>query len=291
MSDLPNTARTLLFVAAENDGTSLHEILCAGEAVLGEPVGIDDLAPAIAVKLIQIDKAEVRFRHPLVRSAMHQASDPGIRQRIHAALAAAIRDQLDRQLWHRAAATIGPDEELAREHDAMAARAVRRGAVAMAIEVLEKAARLSGTATARSDRILRAAELAAELGQAETLERLLRQIDTDELDKLAPVRIGWCREISKPPGVDDPSKVSALIAFAAQAQAEGAKDLAINLLWRAAQRCWWTDASGELRTSVLVAASRVGMPEADPRLIAISAYIEPLRRGSDVHDKLETLSR
>ncbi|WP_216850575.1 LuxR family transcriptional regulator [Acidisoma sp. L85] len=290
LSDLPNTARTLLFVAAENDGTSLHEILRAGEAVLGEPVGIDALAPAIAVKLIQIDKTELRFRHPLVRSAMHQAADLGTRQRIHAALASSIRDQLDRQLWHRAAATIGPDEELAGEHDNMAARAVRRGAVAMAIEVLEKAARLSGTARARSNRLLKAAELAAELGQAETLERLLRQVDTDELDKLALVRIGWCREISKPPGIEDPSKVSALIAFASEARAGGAKDLAINLLWRAAQRCWWSDASDELRARVLVAASRVGMPEADPRLIAISAYIEPLRRGSDVYDKLQALS-
>lgn len=127
LSDLPITARTLLFVAAENDGTSLHGILCAGEAVLGERVGIDDLAPAIAVKLIQIDKTELRFRHPLVRSAMHQAADLGTRQRIHAALAATIRDQLDRQLWHRAAATIGPDEELAGEHDNMAARGSRYG--------------------------------------------------------------------------------------------------------------------------------------------------------------------
>jgi hypothetical protein len=48
LSDLPHTARTLLFVTAENDGTSLHEILSAGEAVLGERAGIGALAPAIA---------------------------------------------------------------------------------------------------------------------------------------------------------------------------------------------------------------------------------------------------
>ncbi len=129
LSDLPDTTRTLLFVAAENDGTSLHEILRAGKAVLGEKVGVEALAPAVAAKLIEIDGTEVRFRHPLVRSAMHQAADLATRQRIHAALAAIIHDQLDRQLWHRAAATIGPDDELAGEHDRMAARAVRRGAV------------------------------------------------------------------------------------------------------------------------------------------------------------------
>lgn len=290
LSDIPNAARTLLFVAAENDGTSLHEILSAGETVLGERVGVDALTPAIAARLIEIDATEVRFRHPLVRSAMHQAADLATRQRIHAALAASIQDQLDRRLWHRAAATIGSDDELADDYDRMAARALRRGAVAMAIEVLENAARLSSTARARSDRLLRAAELAADLGQPDLLERLLRQADVDESDPLAPVRVGWCREISRPPAINDSAKIPALIGFAAQANAAGVKDLASNLLLRAAQRCWWSSASDELRTRVLAAASRLELPETDPRLIAISAYVEPLRLGGDLRVKFQRLS-
>jgi len=290
LSDLPNAARTLLFVAAENDGTSLHEILAAGEAVLGERAGIDALAPAIAAKLIEIDGTEVRFRHPLVRSAMHQAADLATRQRIHAALAATIQDQLDRRLWHRAAATIGSDDELADDYDRMAARALRRGAVAMAIKVLENAARLSSTARAKSDRLLRAAELAADLGQPELLERLLRQADVDESDQLASVRAGWCREISRPPAINDPAKIPALVGFAAQAHTAGAKDLASNLLLRAAQRCWWTNASDELRTRVLAAANQLELPETDPRFIAISAYVEPLRLGGELRVKLQRLS-
>ena len=290
LSDLPPTARTLMFVAAENDGTSLHEILCAGEAVLGERLGVDALAPAIAAKLIGIDGTEVRFQHPLVRSAMHQAADLATRQRIHAALAATIRDQLDRQLWHRAAATIGPDDELAGEYDQMAARAFRRGAVAMAIEVLENAARLSSTARAKSHRLLRAAELAADLGQPELVERLLRQADVDKSDQLAPARIGWCREISQPSMVNDPAKIRTLVDLAAQSHAAGATDLASNLLWRAAQRCWWSNASKELRASVLAAANRLVLLKSDPRLIAISAYCEPLHLGHDVFKRLQGLS-
>ena len=206
-SDLPNAARILLFVVAENDGTSLHEILHAGAVVLGERVGIDALAPAIAAKLIEIDETEVRFRHPLVRSAMHQAADLATRQRIHAALAETVKDELDRHLWHRAAATVGPDDELAGEYDRMAERALRRGAVAMAIEILENAARLSSTAGAKSERLLRAAELAADLAQPERLESLPRQADIDESDFLASARIGWCREISEPPMVNDFLKI------------------------------------------------------------------------------------
>lgn len=289
LSDLPDATRTLLFVAAENDGTSLHEIISAGEAVLGERSGFDALSPAIAAGLIRIDATEVRFRHPLVRSAMHQAADPVTRQKIHAALAATIHDQLDRRLWHRAAATMGADDALADDYDRMAARALRRGAVAMAIEVLECAARLSSTASARTDRLLRAAELAADLGQPELLERLLRQADVDESDQLASARVGWCREICQPPAISDPAKIAALIVFAAQAHAAGANDLASNLLWRAAQRCWWSSASNELRTKLLAAADQLELPEMDPRLIAISAYVEPLRLGGDLHARLQQL--
>jgi DNA-binding CsgD family transcriptional regulator/tetratricopeptide (TPR) repeat protein len=290
LSELANVTRTLVFVAAENDGPSLHEILRAGEVVLGRHVNVDALAPAISAKLIQIDGTEVRFRHPLVRSAMHQAADLATRQRIHAALASIIKDQLDRRLWHRAAATIGPDDELATEHDLMAARAQRRGAVAMAIEVLEIAARLSSTAKGRSDRLMRAAELAADLGQPELLERLLRLADVEETDQLARVRIGWCREISRPPIINDPATIPALIGFATQAQSAGAKDLASNLFRRAAQHCWWSNASSGLRCSILAAASRLELPKTDPHLVAITAYAEPLQRGGDVYVKLQGLA-
>ena len=290
LSELPNVTRTLLFVAAENDGTSLDEILRAGEVLLGGHVGVDVLEPAISVKLIEIDGTGVRFRHPLVRSALHQTADLATRQKIHAALAAIIHDQLDRRLWHRAAAAIGPDDELAAEHDRMAARAQRRGAVAMAIEVLEIAARLSSRGKARSDRLLRAAELAADLGQSELLERLLRQADLDGSDQLTRARVGWCREISQPPMVNDPAKIPALIGFATQAHAAGARDLALNLLWRAAQRCWWSNASSDVRASILATASRLDLPATDPRLIAISGYAEPLKRGGEVYLKLQGLS-
>lgn len=290
LSELTPATRTLLFVAAENDRPSLHEILRAGEMILGEPMDVDALATAVAAKLIQIDGPELRFRHPLVRSAMHQTADPATRQRIHAALASIIADQLDRQLWHRAAATIGPDDQLAAEHDLMAARAQRKGAVAMAIEVLEIAARLSSTAKARSDRLLRAAELAADLGQPDLVERLLRLADLAETDPLTRARIGWCREISRPPSVNDPATIPALIGLAAQAQAAGAKDLAGNLLWRAAQHGWWSNADSGVRSGILAAAGRLALPETDPRLVGINAYVEPLQWGRDVYVKLQLLS-
>ena len=290
LSELPKATRTLLSVAAANDGTSPHEIMRACEVVLDGSVEIDAFGPAVSAKLIEFDATEVRFRHPLVRSAIHQAADVATRQKVHAALATIIEDQ-DRRLWHRAAATIGPDDELAAEHDLMATRARRRGSIAMVVEILQIAAKLSTTTKARRERLLRAAEYAAvDLGRPELLEQLLRGAEVDGSDRLSAARVAWCREISQHLAINDPGKISALIDFADQAHAAGAKDLASNILARAAQRCLWSNASSDVRASVLDAASRLDLPELDSRLIAILAYVEPLRQGGEVYTKLKALS-
>ena len=68
LSDLPEVTRMLLFTAAENDGSSLYEIIRAGEVLLAQDIDVSTLEPAVSAKLIDLDTAEVRFRHPLVRS-------------------------------------------------------------------------------------------------------------------------------------------------------------------------------------------------------------------------------
>src|SRR5262252_8636873 len=288
-SELPDATRTLLSVAAANDRASPHESMRACEVLLGQNIGVDAFAPAVSARLIELNATEVRCRHPLVRSAIYQAADLATRQEVHAALAAIIEDQ-DRRLWHRASATIGPDDELASEYDLMAARAQRRGSVAMAIDILQTAAKLSSTAGARRERLLQAAVFAADLGRPELLEQLLRGVEVDESDRLSAARVGWCREISRPPIVNDPGKIPALVGFADQARVAGENDLAANLLWRAAQHCWWSNASSDVCASVLTAASQLDLPELDARLIAIFALTEPLRRGGEVYAKLKALS-
>ncbi len=289
LSELPSATRTLLSVAAANDGASPHEIMRAGEVLLDQNIGVDAFAAAVSAKLIELNATEVRFRHPLVRSAIHQVTDLATRQRVHAALAAIIEDP-DRRLWHRAAATIGPDDELAAEHDLLASRTRQRGCIAMVVETLQVAAKLSSTAGARRERLLKAAEFAADLGRPELVEHLLLGAEVDTSDRLSTARIGWCREICQPPIFNDPRKISALVGFSDHARAADAKDLAANLLWRAAQHCWWSNASSDVCAGVLAAASRLELPELDARSIAISAYTEPLRRGGEVYAKLKALS-
>jgi DNA-binding CsgD family transcriptional regulator/tetratricopeptide (TPR) repeat protein len=287
VSGLPAATGTLLLIIAENDSKSLREVLDAGEVLLGESVGLESLAPAASAMLIEVVTGDVRFRHSLVRSAVHQASSPVMRDNVHAALARVIKDQSDRPIWHRMASAIGPDETLAEDLDAAAARSQRRGALAMAISALENAARLSGNALARSERLLRAAGFAADLGQPETVERLLREADPDQSQPGPRARFAWIREIGQPLTVNDPARVAALVGFAADARAEGDNDLALDLLWRAAQRCWWGNADDTLRARILTAVRGLGFATSDARSIAIAGYVEPLLHGHDVHRQLE----
>lgn len=59
---------------------------------------------------------------------------------------------------------MGPDDEAASELDELASRAERRGAT-VTVAALERAATLSHDSTRRGERLLRAAELAFELGR------------------------------------------------------------------------------------------------------------------------------
>ena len=283
---LPEATRVLLLVIAENDSRSLREVLDAGKILLGEAIGLDTLAPAVSAMLIEIHRSEVRFRHPLVRSAVHQSASPVMLHDVHSALGQIVKDQPDRAIWHRLASTVGPDDALAEELDDAAIRLCHRGALAMAIVALENAARLSGTVLARSERLLRAAGLAADLGQPATVERLLRAADPDQPQPRLRAQVALTRELSQPLTVIDPGRISVLVHFAVDARADGANEVAQNLLWRAAQRCWWGNASDTVREGVLASAKGLGLPASDARLIAIAAYVEPLRHGRAVHQRL-----
>ena len=91
-------------------------------------IGREAVAPAEEAGLLEID-SRVRFRHPLVRSAVYRAASAPDRRRVHGALAAATDPQSDpdRRAWHRAQAVLGTDEEAAAELERSAGRARARG--------------------------------------------------------------------------------------------------------------------------------------------------------------------
>ena len=169
-SDLPATTQTLLLVAALDDGGGVREALAAASLLTGRSVTAAELGDG--AQLVTVGADGVRFRHPLVRSAIYQQAPAPERQAAHAALATIYADEdADRSVWHRAASLAVPDDAVSRDLEEAAARAVRRGAPAVAASGLVRASQLTGDARRRGYLLVRAGEIEFGLGH---IDRTIR---------------------------------------------------------------------------------------------------------------------
>jgi DNA-binding CsgD family transcriptional regulator len=186
LAPLPQMTRQLLLIAAADP---------VGDPVLvwraAEKVCIDVAAatPATEAGLVEIGTT-VRFRHPLVRSAVYRAASAEERRAAHRALAEAIdpHTDLDRRAWHRAQGTAGLDEEVAEELERSAARALARGGQAAAAAFLEHAAALTPEPARRARRALAAAHSKNLAGAPERAVELLSMARGGRLDELDQAR-------------------------------------------------------------------------------------------------------
>ncbi len=158
-------------------------------ALLGraaERLGITGAAlePAESAGLIEID-GRVRFRHPLVRSAIYRAAAPNDRRRVHRALGEATDAQVDpdRRAWHLAEAAAGPDEDVAAELERAAGRAQARGGLAAAAAFHERSALLTSDPDRRGQRLLAAASAKHDSGALDAALALLVEVEAGPLDE------------------------------------------------------------------------------------------------------------
>ena len=286
VSELPDATRLLLLVAAISDEGAVSEILPAAAAAAGTPLDPDAAEPAVAAALIDFDVNSIRFRHPLVRSAVRQSAGVQQRRRVHEALAATLDADPDRRVWHRAALISGTHEALAADLEEAAVRARRRGAIDVAVSALRRAVQLSAPSH-RARRMFATAQLAFERGRPDISLPVLRELDRLDLEPLDAARARFLSELMDARALADRSRVAGLIAVAEQAGAEGDRELHHNLLWIAAARTWWASPGPETRQLIVDAAERAGPPAAaDPRLISIHAYADPFANAPRILDAL-----
>ncbi|OBB90089.1 AAA family ATPase [Mycolicibacterium peregrinum] len=168
---LPETTRQLLLAAAAEP--------VGDAAVLGrvaDRLGItaDMLAPAVVARVIEID-SDVRFLHPLARSAAYHAADPSARREMHRVLAEVTDVEIDpdRRIWHIANAVTWPDDEVAAQLEVAAGHAHAQIGMAVAATFLERAAVLTSVPDLRCDRALAAARAKLDAGAFSDADTLL----------------------------------------------------------------------------------------------------------------------
>jgi DNA-binding CsgD family transcriptional regulator len=183
---LPTSTQTLLLLAAAGHpgrGTTLWR------AAVALAIPLSAALPAQAAGLV-IFWPEVRFAHPLVRSAVYHGASPSERRRAHRALAAACDPDLDAdaRAWHLAAAAAGPDERVAAEQVAAADRAWRRGGYPAAAALLERAALLTPDRERRAERQLSAAEAHLLAGAVDRASAMMADATTGLADPRSTAR-------------------------------------------------------------------------------------------------------
>jgi DNA-binding CsgD family transcriptional regulator len=178
---LPEPTRALLLVAAAEP---LGDPTLVWQAAGRLGVGVEAAAPAVAAGLVEFAN-QVRFRHPLVRSAVYRAASPTERQAAHGALADATDAAVDpdRKIWHRAHASAGPDAAVADALERTAEESHTRCWAATSA-FLEEAARLTPDPVRRGQRMLAAAQARQQSGSPDDASSLLAYARAAPMDDL-----------------------------------------------------------------------------------------------------------
>ncbi|TDO36488.1 regulatory LuxR family protein [Paractinoplanes brasiliensis] len=188
---LPAPTQQLMLLAA-CDGAG--DVTTVWRAAAGLGIGFDAARPEVTDGLLEIG-AQVRFRHSLVRSAVYRSASVAERRAAHEALAQATdaTTDPDRRAWHRAQATAGPDEDVARELERSAGRAQARGGFAAAAALLERSAGLTLEPAVRFERRLAAVRSHLRAGAFDTALALLAAAEAETPDDLAGARVALLR--------------------------------------------------------------------------------------------------
>jgi ATP/maltotriose-dependent transcriptional regulator MalT len=291
--DLPAETQALLVVAAAEDSGHRSTVERAATA-LGMQMA--DLAPAEMAGLLRVDQESMVFRHPLVRTAIYRDAPFTERERAHRSLAgaAAREGSPDRAAWHRAAATVGQDEEVAAELEITAERARVRSGHAAASAALERASELSADRVAGARRLVAAAGQAWQAGQparATTLVDRARQVVQDEAlraetDNLRGV-IAWrCGSV--------PTAAASLLQ-GAQVVAGTDPDMALEMLADAGLAAWDAgafDLMGRVGEAAQAIPRPAKAPHSDLRDVLLGSIRLSLNQSvSDIPTLADTVRR
>jgi DNA-binding CsgD family transcriptional regulator len=243
--------------------------------------------------VITLGGGQIEFRHPLVRSAAYHLHDPAERRAAHRALAAALGAGAgERAAWHLAAASAGPDEEVAALLEASAMSAFARSAYAAAASAFQTAALLSPGDEDRVRRTVGAGRALWLAGEGERAAALLESVldlaaeptaraDLQELRGLvmlfaSPVSETYAMLVAEADRVEphDGARAATLLATAAltcfmAGDLAGADEIARRALARAGPR-------GRPTATMVLALVRANYGQAEEAFTLLESLLEQL---------------
>jgi DNA-binding CsgD family transcriptional regulator len=291
IAGFPEGTRTLLLMASLDDDGDVDQMLAAASALNGSAVGALYLSTAIDARVIVIEDGRIRFRHPLMRSAIQGAADASTRRTAHIALADAYRGDPDRNVWHRAAALDVPDDGVAAELEAAAERAVRRGASAIAATALERGAQLATDDVRRGRLLVRAASIEQELGRIDVSTGLAERAARLEIAPEDQTVLAFLLEQFERGTWSGATRIDTLVDLAEQQAADGHVERAMDTLLAVSSRCWWGVPTQETRDRVVAVAEGLPGPADGARLLFVLAHADPVRSGAVVRDRISGRGR
>ncbi len=288
LDELPEATRLCLLAAALDGRASLQEVLDCAARLGQKPVEVSALDSAVEASLIDLVETEVRFRHPLIRTAVRQAALPAQVLAMYGTLADVVADP-ERGLWHRARSAVGFDDEIADALEDHAALARRRGAATVAAAALERAAILTPEPHRRGERLVRAAEVAYELGLVDVVRSLIEQALPLEVGSVESARLAWLQQMVSGNVWFEPGAARTFVTLARQMRDGGDADMALRSLVPIAHRCWWTRVRTRTRKYVVDCVQSIGVRADDPRLLAVIALAHPELTGPVVLQRVSQL--
>ncbi len=161
----------------------------------------------------------------------------------------------------------------------------------VAAAALERAAALTADPHRKGGRLVQGAEIAYELGLVEVARRLLAAAEALDVGPLAAARLAWLKQMISGDVWSEPGAAKTFVTIAQRIRDGGDADMALRSLVPVAHRSWWTRTRPRTRQYLVDAAESMGVPDDDPRLLAVIALADPERTGPAVRDRLSRIRR
>lgn len=282
-SELGPATRISLLAMAFGDITSAVEAAQVAELVTGQQIDASWSDTAVEASLLTSTVTGLRFRHPLVRSAITRAGAPQERRSVLEALIEAYRDLPTRTVWWRAELAVAPDAALADSLEELAVSSLMTGDIGQAVRAYERSIALTIDPQTRAERLLDAAEAVGSGGAAADALRFLSAARADSDEPLIRARADWVFEmLPTPDSALSRRDIGPALTAIATMQDHGDLVRATDALLHLAAIVWDHAPDPVPGQPLTAAVSRLALDPDDPRAILLAAVTAPISRGDEV---------